>query len=113
VKSDAMTIRKSDIDKAKALIGFSSDIGGWRVSKTPTSFKHYEVIEALKNERLNTLNKEFWLQIKATSKEIDAQVALRKEKKYNKQEMDRLNILSKEFSSQIKTTLKILMPKKH
>ena len=33
VKSDALTIRKSDLDKARAVIGFSSDIGGWRMSK--------------------------------------------------------------------------------
>ena len=33
VKSDAFTIRKSDLDKAMAVIGFSSDIGGWRISK--------------------------------------------------------------------------------
>ena len=30
VKSDAMTIRKTDLDKAKSLIAFSADIGGWR-----------------------------------------------------------------------------------
>ena len=34
VKSDAMTIRKTDLDNAKSLIAFSADIGGWRLSKT-------------------------------------------------------------------------------
>ena len=34
VKSDALTIRKQDLDKAISLIHFSSDIGGWRLSKT-------------------------------------------------------------------------------
>ena len=34
VKSDALTIRKHDLDKAMDLIHFSSDIGGWRFSKT-------------------------------------------------------------------------------
>ena len=33
VKSDALTIRKQDLDKAMDLIHFSSDIGGLRVSK--------------------------------------------------------------------------------
>ena len=34
VKSDALTIRKQDLDKAISLIHFSSDIGGWRLAKT-------------------------------------------------------------------------------
>jgi hypothetical protein len=34
VKSDALTIRREDLEKAKSLITFSSDVGGWRLSKT-------------------------------------------------------------------------------
>ena len=34
VKTDAFTIRECDIDKARELVEFNNDIGGWRVSKT-------------------------------------------------------------------------------
>ena len=34
VKSDAFTIKKNKLELAKELINFSTDIGGWRLSKT-------------------------------------------------------------------------------
>ena len=34
VITDAFVVKKSDVDKAKSLIKFTSKIGGWRVSKT-------------------------------------------------------------------------------
>ena len=34
VKTDAFTIKQSDVEKAKEVISFYDDIGGWRVSKT-------------------------------------------------------------------------------
>ena len=34
VKTDAFTIKSSDVEKAKQLINFESGIGNWRLSKT-------------------------------------------------------------------------------
>ena len=34
VKTDALTIKKKDLEKAKALLDFTAGIGNWRVSKT-------------------------------------------------------------------------------
>ena len=36
VKTDAFTIQRSDITKARELLIFNNEIGGWRVSKFPT-----------------------------------------------------------------------------
>ena len=33
VKTDAFTIKSTDLDNAKACIEFNNDIGGWRCSK--------------------------------------------------------------------------------
>ena len=48
VKTYAFTIKQSDVEKAKEVISFYDDIGGWRVSKSdnialPTD--NYKIIE--------------------------------------------------------------------
>ena len=36
MKTDALTIKKKDLERAKALLDFTAGIGNWRVSKTAT-----------------------------------------------------------------------------
>ena len=36
IKTDALTIQRSDLEKAQQLLSFSKDIGGWRFSKDET-----------------------------------------------------------------------------
>ena len=53
VKTDAFVIDTSDVDKAKELLNFHNDIGGWRVSKSdddiilPTTI--YDIVQ---NEKI-------------------------------------------------------------
>ena len=54
VKTDAFVIDTSSVDKAKELLGFHNDVGGWRVSKSNQDFilptVEYNIIE---NEKLD------------------------------------------------------------
>lgn len=52
VKSDALTIRKEDLDKARSLITFSLGIGGWRVSKEDEINFPLEGFRQIKNEEV-------------------------------------------------------------
>jgi hypothetical protein len=49
VKTDAFVVRATDVEKAGGLLNFTSEIGGWRVSKHNDDIKFptvkYEVVQ--------------------------------------------------------------------
>ena len=52
VKTDALTILDSDVDKVQTLINFSSERGGWRLSKTEKIIFPSDNLQVINNSRI-------------------------------------------------------------
>lgn len=52
VKTDALTILDSDVDKVQTLINFSSERGGWRLSKTEQIIFPSDNLQVINNSRI-------------------------------------------------------------
>ena len=59
VKSDAFTIKKEDLELARKAIHFSSDIGGWRLSKCE-NINIPSTMFTVKNNRIDIEKTFFW-----------------------------------------------------
>ena len=59
VKSDAFTIKKEDLELARKTIHFSSDIGGWRLSKTENINIPSKMFSIKENDKVDIENPKF------------------------------------------------------